>query len=146
MGPIWDAELRVWDAKNFGLVSPGTHRNKFVKKSLEVLHNKALTKAKLVANWPMQTPNNPCKTIRGLHPTNHLSCPILYYLTNLHHSYRSTDRHFKLSRLHNRLSANRFNFALLQLITHAYNCNRSVCPERNAKKCGLATISNPEHL
>ena len=31
---IWDAELRVWDAKNFGLVSPGTHRNKFVKKSL----------------------------------------------------------------------------------------------------------------
>ena len=35
MGPIWDAELRVWDAKNFGLVSPGTHRNKFVKKSLE---------------------------------------------------------------------------------------------------------------
>ena len=34
MGPIWDAELRVWDAKNFGLVSPGTHRNKFVKKSL----------------------------------------------------------------------------------------------------------------
>ena len=35
MGPIWDAELRVWDAKNFGLVSPGTHRNKFVKKSLD---------------------------------------------------------------------------------------------------------------
>ena len=34
MGPIWDAELRVWDAKNFGLVSPATHRNKFVKKSL----------------------------------------------------------------------------------------------------------------
>ena len=34
MGPIWDAELRVWDAKNFGPVSPGTHRNKFVKKSL----------------------------------------------------------------------------------------------------------------
>ena len=34
-GPIWDAELRVWDAKNFGLVSPGTHRNKFVKKSLD---------------------------------------------------------------------------------------------------------------
>ena len=34
VGPIWDAELRVWDAKNFGLVSPGTHRNKFVKKSL----------------------------------------------------------------------------------------------------------------
>ena len=34
MGPIWDAELRVCDAKNFGLVSPGTHRNKFVKKSL----------------------------------------------------------------------------------------------------------------
>ena len=32
MGPIWDAELRVWDAKNFGLVSPGTHINKFVKK------------------------------------------------------------------------------------------------------------------
>ena len=31
---IWDAELRVWDAKNFGPVSPGTHRNKFVKKSL----------------------------------------------------------------------------------------------------------------
>ena len=43
-----------------------------------------------------------------------------------------TDRHFRLSRLHNRLSANRFNFALLQLITLAYNCNRSVCPERNA--------------
>ena len=39
MGPIWDAELRVWDAKNFGLVSPGTHRNKFVKKSLpSVVH------------------------------------------------------------------------------------------------------------
>ena len=36
MGPIWDAELRVWDAKNFGLVSPGTHRNKFVNKSLLV--------------------------------------------------------------------------------------------------------------
>ena len=34
VGPIWDAELRVWDAKNFGPVSPGTHRNKFVKKSL----------------------------------------------------------------------------------------------------------------
>ena len=51
---------------------------------------------------------------------------------NLHHSYRSTDRHFKLSRLHNSLSKNRFNFALLQLITLAYNCNRSVCPERNA--------------
>ena len=34
MGPILDAQLRVWDAKNFGLVSPGTHRNKFVKKSL----------------------------------------------------------------------------------------------------------------
>ena len=65
---------------------------------------------------------------------------------NLYHSYRSTDRHFKLSRLHNRLSANRFKFALLQLITLAYNCNRSVCPERNAKYCGLATISNPEHL
>ena len=32
--PAWDAELRVWDAKNFGPVSPGTHRNKFVKKSL----------------------------------------------------------------------------------------------------------------
>ena len=30
--PVWDAELRVWDAKNFGPVSPGTHRNKFVKK------------------------------------------------------------------------------------------------------------------
>ena len=38
MGPIWDAELRVWDAKNFGLVSPGTHRNKFVKKSLYYTH------------------------------------------------------------------------------------------------------------
>ena len=37
MGPIWDAELRVWDAKNFGLVSPGTHRNKFVKKSLTLI-------------------------------------------------------------------------------------------------------------
>ena len=35
MGPILDAQLRVWDAKNFGLVSPGTHRNKFVKKSLD---------------------------------------------------------------------------------------------------------------
>ena len=35
VGPIWDAELRVWDAKNFGPVSPGTHRNKFVKKSLQ---------------------------------------------------------------------------------------------------------------
>ena len=33
-GPIWDAEIRVWDAKNFGPVSPGTHKNKFVKKSL----------------------------------------------------------------------------------------------------------------
>ena len=32
--PVWDAELRVWDAKNFGPVSPGTRRNKFVKKSL----------------------------------------------------------------------------------------------------------------
>ena len=32
-----DAELRVWDAKNFGPVSPGTHRNKFVKKSLNYL-------------------------------------------------------------------------------------------------------------
>ena len=31
---VWDAELRVWDAKNFCPVSPGTHRNKFVKKSL----------------------------------------------------------------------------------------------------------------
>ena len=38
MGPILDAQLRVWDAKNFGLVSPGTHRNKFVKKSLHVAH------------------------------------------------------------------------------------------------------------
>ena len=38
MGPIWDAELRVWDAKNFGLVSPGTHRNKFVKKSLPMFN------------------------------------------------------------------------------------------------------------
>ena len=38
MGPIWDAELRVWDAKNFGLVSPGTHRNKFVKKSLKPIN------------------------------------------------------------------------------------------------------------
>ena len=37
MGPILDAQLRVWDAKNFGLVSPGTHRNKFVKKSLTLL-------------------------------------------------------------------------------------------------------------
>ena len=34
MDPEWDAELRVWDAKNFGPVSPGTRRNKFVKKSL----------------------------------------------------------------------------------------------------------------
>ena len=34
VGPIWDAELPVWDTKNFGPVSPGTHRNKFVKKSL----------------------------------------------------------------------------------------------------------------
>ena len=34
VGPIWDAELPVWDAKNLGSVSPGTHRNKFVKKSL----------------------------------------------------------------------------------------------------------------
>ena len=31
-GPhMWNAELRVWDAKNFGPASPGTHRNKFVK-------------------------------------------------------------------------------------------------------------------
>ena len=30
--PVWDAELRVWDAKNFGPVSSRTHRNKFVKK------------------------------------------------------------------------------------------------------------------
>ena len=37
MGPILDAQLRVWDAKNFGLVSPGTHRNKFVKKSLQTV-------------------------------------------------------------------------------------------------------------
>ena len=28
MGPIWDAELRVWDAKIFGPVSPVTHRDK----------------------------------------------------------------------------------------------------------------------
>ena len=34
-GPIWDAEFRVWDAKNLGPVSPGTHRNKFVKKITE---------------------------------------------------------------------------------------------------------------
>ena len=33
VGPIWDSELWVWDAKNFGPVSPGTHRNKFVKKT-----------------------------------------------------------------------------------------------------------------
>ena len=33
---VWDAELRVWDAKNFGPVSPGTHRNKFVKKITEL--------------------------------------------------------------------------------------------------------------
>ena len=31
VGPIRDVELRVWDAKNFGPVSPGTHRSKFVK-------------------------------------------------------------------------------------------------------------------
>ena len=36
MGPILDAQLRVMDAKNFGLVSLGTHRNKFVKKSLYI--------------------------------------------------------------------------------------------------------------
>ena len=41
-GPhMWNAELRVWDAKNFGPASPGTHRNKFVKKSL-LLVNKLL--------------------------------------------------------------------------------------------------------
>ena len=34
IGFIRDAELRVWDANNFGPVSPGTHRSKFVKKSL----------------------------------------------------------------------------------------------------------------
>ena len=34
MGFIRDAELRVWDAKIFGPVSPGTHKSKFVKKSL----------------------------------------------------------------------------------------------------------------
>ena len=33
-GPEWDAHLWVWDAKIFGSVSPGTHRSKFVKKSL----------------------------------------------------------------------------------------------------------------
>ena len=32
MGFIRDAEIQVWDAKNFGPVSPGTHRSKFVKK------------------------------------------------------------------------------------------------------------------
>ena len=31
VGPIWDAELSGWDAKNLGPVSPGTHINKFVK-------------------------------------------------------------------------------------------------------------------
>ena len=30
--PTWDAELWVSDAKDFGPVSPGPHRNKFVKK------------------------------------------------------------------------------------------------------------------
>ena len=39
VGPIWDAELRVWDAKNFGPVSSETHRNKFVKKSLLIYTN-----------------------------------------------------------------------------------------------------------
>ena len=43
MGPILDAQLRVWDAKNFGLVSPGTHRNKFVKKSLHFLKTPILS-------------------------------------------------------------------------------------------------------
>ena len=37
MGPIWDAELQVWGAKNFGPASPRTHRNKFVKKSLNLV-------------------------------------------------------------------------------------------------------------
>ena len=32
VGPIRDAELPAWDAKNFGPVSPDTHRSKFVKK------------------------------------------------------------------------------------------------------------------
>ena len=42
MDPVWDAELRVWDAKNFGPVSPGTHRNKFVKKSLRYVDHQRL--------------------------------------------------------------------------------------------------------
>ena len=37
MGFIKDAEPRVWDAKNFGPVSPGTHRSKFVKNSLVIV-------------------------------------------------------------------------------------------------------------
>ena len=65
---------------------------------------------------------------------------------NLHHSCIMNTVTFRVPWLHNILSANRFNFALLQIITLAYNCNRSVCPERNAKNCGLATIWNPEHL
>ena len=38
------------------------------------------------------------------------------------------------------LSANRFNFALLQLTLLAYNFNKSVCPERNTKIAGLQTF------
>ena len=34
MDVVWDAELRVWDAKNFGPVSPGTHRKKSPQQSL----------------------------------------------------------------------------------------------------------------
>ena len=57
MGPIWDAELRVWDAKNFGPVSPGTHRNKFVKKSLFNTMNfhkqRAITAESMVRYGPL---------------------------------------------------------------------------------------------
>ena len=61
MDVVWDAELRVWDAKNFGPVSPGTHRNKFVKKSLK--HRDAflsLTKEKVPA--PITTNQQSCSS------------------------------------------------------------------------------------
>ena len=65
-GPTWDAELRVWDAKNFGLVSPGTHRNKFVKKSLlmgirrsfhtdyAILHATQITQCIMSGSWDIK--------------------------------------------------------------------------------------------
>ena len=54
MDPVWDAELRVWDAKNFGPVSPGTHRNKFVKKSLTMLKSLNVCKVYLLCGIVIQ--------------------------------------------------------------------------------------------